>query len=89
MGCANMKKAVWIIGGVALLSLGSGPSYMAEVGYYEGRETKWHIGRPTTREECTREAIGMFNRMNEEDSGRAFSWACLYGYGGNIAGRVR
>lgn len=85
-----MRKALWIIGGIALLSWGATPSYMAEVAYYEGREIRWHIGRPTTRGACTTEAVGMFNRMNEESPGRAFSWACLYGYSaGNIAGRVR
>jgi hypothetical protein len=51
--------------------------YRAEVGYYEGRDEKWHIGEPKSRDDCTREAFGMYYRMNEESSGRAFFWAWL------------
>ena len=52
--------------------------YRAEVGYHEGSDEKWHIGHPQDRrEDCTAEAIGMYNRLNAEKPGRAFSWACL------------
>jgi hypothetical protein len=51
--------------------------YSAEVGYYEGEQRRWHIGEPRSREECTAEAINMYNRLNRESPGRAFSWACL------------
>jgi hypothetical protein len=64
-------------------------AYRAEVGYYEGSDTKWWYGGDTDREACTAEAIGFFNRKNAGNPGRAFSWSCLVVKGDRILSRVR
>ena len=63
--------------------------YSAEVGYYEGTAERWYIGQPKSRSECTAEAIGMYNRLNHEKPGRAFSWACLLTRDGRYISRHR
>jgi len=63
--------------------------YSAEVGYYEGDQQRWHIGQPKSREECTAEAINMYNRLNRESPRRAFSWACLLTRDGRYISRHR
>jgi hypothetical protein len=63
--------------------------YSAEVGYYEGTTQRWHIGQPKSRSDCTAEAIGMYNRLNYESAGRAFSWACLLTRDGRYISRHR
>jgi hypothetical protein len=63
--------------------------YSAEVGYYEGTMERWYIGQPKSRSQCTSEAIGMYNRLNYEKPGRAFSWACLLTRDGRYISRHR
>ena len=57
-----MKLGRWIVGAVIVIAVIEGidseTDYSAEVGYYEGRVTRWHIGEPTTREECTSDSTG-------------------------------
>jgi hypothetical protein len=85
----------WIIGICLLLAFCDSPigdRYRAEVGYHEGSSERWHIGEPKSREDCTNEAIWLYDKLNREKDGRAFSWACLYVHAAQpdrFIGRVR
>jgi hypothetical protein len=88
------KVLKWLLAGGALYALfGCYPAekYRAEVGYYEGDKERWQFGSDTTREQCTNEAIALYNSINHKSPGRAFSWACLRvsADGSRILGRVR
>ena len=64
-------------------------SYRAEVGYYNGDSQAWYVGTDKSYGDCISEAIGYYNRLNTNNSGRAFSWACRKMQGENFLDRVR
>jgi hypothetical protein len=64
-------------------------TYRAEVGYYEGTEQRWYVGSDKSRDDCTSEAIGLYNSLNARSQGRAFSWACRKMNGERFLERVR
>ena len=74
---------------VAGLAWACSPDYRAEVGYHEGTEERWYVGERKNYQGCMDEAIRMFNRINSETPGRAFSWACQVWSGNSFTHRVR
>jgi uncharacterized protein YceK len=66
--------------GIAALALLAGCSspfdkYAAEVGYYQGTETRWEIWGEMDLEACKAAAIARYNFYFADR--RAVSWACL------------
>jgi hypothetical protein len=76
-GCDQLPSAV------------GGYTYRAEVGYYEGTQQAWYVGRDKSREDCVAEATGLYNQYNAQSKGRAFSWACRQMQGDKFLDRVR
>jgi hypothetical protein len=65
-------------------------TYRPEVGYYSGSDRQWYVGKDyATQEECSNDAIAVFNSYNAQSSGRAFSWACRQMEGEKFLARVR
>jgi hypothetical protein len=78
--------AAWYFG---LFESFQGHTYRAEVGYFQGSERTWYVGRDKSREACTAEATALYNSYNRESPGRAFSWACRKMQGDRFLDRVR
>lgn len=68
-----------ILACMALVGTLSGcAKYDAEIGYFDGAEKRFdYWGDFSSLDECRNAAIGRFNAMNADKSGRAFSWACM------------
>lgn len=49
--------------------------YAAEVGYYQGSDTKWEIWGEMSLDDCKTAAMTRYNHYYSER--RAVSWACL------------